>query len=614
MSKSLTGSVAQSLGDLFEQGSLLGCSEAELLRRFRSGRDERAFRALVERFGPMVRGVCRALVPDAHLADDAFQATFLVLVRRAGCIADPDRLGPWLYGVATRVARKARSSDVRRRLRERPPHDGLPEPVEPSASDPSDTLAVTEAIPLIHQELERLPARYRDPIVLCLLDGQTQEAAAQRLKCPVGTVKGRLWRARRLLRDRLERRGIALSAGLLVTSLRDVARAHVPESLIAQTAAAALSWGHAAKGAAASTTALLLAERVASTMFGPTLKLAATSIVALGLVTASAAVLGHAFQRDAGVADVVAEPIAGQDFQTRDIAQAAPAKEADPLADANASPADSAFSKEADPSVPSRIHAAREFFDAAKTFYQNGTITIDRYLSASERLMQAESAEATSPQMRVDSLAQHVARIREALQSERARFDVGTGSLPNRTEAQLTLAEAEAALQQARVIAVNDPTVALNFDPLLDFAARNFEPPADRPEGMDDPKSLVILEALERPVSLPFTDDVPLADVVKYVTTATTGEELPAGIQIYLDPLGLQEASATDQSPVRINLEGISLKKGLYLALRPLGLSYTIQDGLLIISTREQLDRILFDSPVYQGKRPIEEPAQQGFQ
>lgn len=127
-----------------------------------------------------------------------------------------------------------------------------------------------------------------------------------------------------------------------------------------------------------------------------------------------------------------------------------------------------------------------------------------------------------------------------------------------------------------------------------------------RPVGMDDPKSLEILDVLEKPISLPFETDTPIADVLKYVVENSKTPELPNGVPVYLDPLGLSDVEATDQSAVRINLEGVSLKRGLYLALRPLQLSYTVQDGLLIISTKDRLNEILFDNPVYQGKQPVE--------
>ena len=181
-------------------------TDPDLLRRFLENREEAAFAALVERHGPMVLGVCRHLVTNAADADDAFQATFLVLVRRASSIRKPQLLGNWLYGVAHRVAARARLQAARRRDRERPE-------VEMMATDPSRE--ASEWNPVLHEELNHLPEKYRAPMVLCYLQGKTNQEAAQLLSWPVGTVKGRLTRARELLKKRLTRRGVSLSSAFM---------------------------------------------------------------------------------------------------------------------------------------------------------------------------------------------------------------------------------------------------------------------------------------------------------------------------------------------------------------------------------------------------------------
>ena len=184
-------------------GALLACYVAE--------GDNEAFGALVARHGPMVRGVCRRLIRDPHDADDAFQAVFLVLVRKAKTLRDPDRLGPWLFGVASRVATKARAQAARRRDRPGEPLDNL------TARDvpPSDLFDVG---PILDAELARMPARLRDVLVACLLEGVTAEQAALRFGCPAGTVKSRLARGREALRARLVRRGISPPAALAALS------------------------------------------------------------------------------------------------------------------------------------------------------------------------------------------------------------------------------------------------------------------------------------------------------------------------------------------------------------------------------------------------------------
>lgn len=185
-------------------------TERELLERFVTGNDEAAFRRLIDRHGPMVLGVCRSVLGARHDAEDAFQCTFLALVQNAGKIRNRDSLGPWLHRVALRIARRARARAGKRRDRER---RGSRSETEP-ARDLSDLVSR----PLIHEELNRLPERYRLPLVLCYLEGKTNEEAAAQLRCPVGTVKGRLWRARNRLRDRLCRRGLVPHPGPPATS------------------------------------------------------------------------------------------------------------------------------------------------------------------------------------------------------------------------------------------------------------------------------------------------------------------------------------------------------------------------------------------------------------
>jgi RNA polymerase sigma factor (sigma-70 family) len=210
-----TGRVAgETLGDVIRrigrsaglQGDL-GLTDAQLLERFVARRDEPAFAALVARHGPMVYGVCRRLLRDAGEAEDAFQAAFLVLARKAASVRRRPLLAAWLYGVASRVAARLRGQGLRRRARERPDADL-------AAVAAADAPAETDLAPVVHEEVRRLPEKYRDPVVLCYLEGKTNEEAAAALHWPVGSVKGRLARARDLLRSRLARRGLAPSAGL----------------------------------------------------------------------------------------------------------------------------------------------------------------------------------------------------------------------------------------------------------------------------------------------------------------------------------------------------------------------------------------------------------------
>src|SRR5829696_6979379 len=214
MASGFRGSVIDSVRRLYGTGTVAALSEAQLLERFVGRGDADAFEAILVRHGPMVLGVCRRVLDDPHDVDDAFQATFLVLIQKAGSIRDREVLGTWLYGVARRVAVRVRVNSRRRNTRER---TGLPL-CEPAAMS-GDHGGVDELRALIDSELERLPERYRAPLVLCDLEGQTHEQAATQLRCPVGTVKSRLSRGREQLRARLARRGVSPSAGLVSSAM-----------------------------------------------------------------------------------------------------------------------------------------------------------------------------------------------------------------------------------------------------------------------------------------------------------------------------------------------------------------------------------------------------------
>ncbi len=202
--------------------------DRQLMECYVARRDPAAFRDLVARHGPAVLRTCRRLLHDAHEAEDAFQATFLILVRRAPSIRDPDLLGRWLVGVARRVAIRARRRGVRQSERER--RWGEMHPTSHEQDWP--LLEIRRAV---REELGQLPDLYRQPLALCYLEGLTHEEAARRLDCPVGTVKVRLVRARGLLRDRLDRRGIALGVAFLLLLLRRDVRASSVETLVGET-------------------------------------------------------------------------------------------------------------------------------------------------------------------------------------------------------------------------------------------------------------------------------------------------------------------------------------------------------------------------------------------
>ncbi len=220
------------LNQLARTSALRDAADKDLLERFARQRDQEAFAALVRRHGPMVLGVCRSVLRHEQDAEDACQATFLVLARKAGALRRPEAVGPWLHGVAYRLALHARSALRRSEAR------AAPGEVGPDV-DPAAELIAREGQALLHEELVRLPAWYRDPLVLCYLQGATRDEAAQQLGCPVATLKSRLERGRQLLRTRLARRGLTLPAALTGLLLSEVASAASVQAEFARTTSAA---------------------------------------------------------------------------------------------------------------------------------------------------------------------------------------------------------------------------------------------------------------------------------------------------------------------------------------------------------------------------------------
>jgi len=269
----------QHIRTLFNVGAIGGLSDRQLLERLEqrgSEGAELAFTALVERHGPMVLRVCRSVLSDPNDADDAFQATFLVLVRRAGSLWVHDSLGPWLHQVAHRTAVCARSAAARRWRHEEAAS------VRASRFAGADVEA-HDLGEVLHGEVSRLPDHYRVVIVLCLLEGLTHAQAAGRLGWPAGTVQSRLARGKALLRDRLTRRGLApcaLVLGGLVSS--DAAAATLSPALVGATIRTATLFS--ADGAAIPVSITRLANQVVNAMLILRLKAVLTSLLTAALV------------------------------------------------------------------------------------------------------------------------------------------------------------------------------------------------------------------------------------------------------------------------------------------------------------------------------------------
>lgn len=286
------GTVAKGVARLFGEGTVSGLDDRQLLERFVDGGDAVAFESLVARHGPMVLSVCRRTIRDDHSADDAFQATFLLLVRKARTIRAAESLGPWLHRVALRVAARTNRGLAKRRARE------LSSPAvlaRASTPEPPDR----ELIRALHEAVDSLPEKYRAPIVMCYLEGRTHDEAAISLRWPIGSVKGRLARAREVLKVRLARRGVLAPAGAILAGLSAEARASVPSILHEATIEAAIRFaaGEATASLAAgfsSAGAAVLAEEVSRAM--TIKKLTTLAAILLGLIGGGAA----AFARQDG--------------------------------------------------------------------------------------------------------------------------------------------------------------------------------------------------------------------------------------------------------------------------------------------------------------------------
>jgi RNA polymerase sigma factor (sigma-70 family) len=275
------GAVLKHIRSLFNVGVTAGLTDGQLLEQFarRHGEaSELAFAALVERHGPMVLRTCRGIVRDEHDAQDAFQATFLILVRRGGALWVRDSLGPWFHRVACRVATRARLVTDRRRAAEGRAAE--------AARDRVGNPALDDRWRVIQEEIDRLSDHYRIPIILCDVENRTYEDTARHLGCPIGTVKSRLARGRERLRERLARRGLIPASGLVgVGLLAEPARAMVPVALVESTCRAAV-WTVTAKGAGGpfSASVAALVKGVSRTMAMTKLCKVASAGLVLGVV------------------------------------------------------------------------------------------------------------------------------------------------------------------------------------------------------------------------------------------------------------------------------------------------------------------------------------------
>ena len=670
-----SGAVMQQIRRLFLEGTSIGLSEGELLDRFVRARDESAFEILVARHGPMVLGVCRSLLRDPNDVDDAFQATFLVLVRKASTLRQCDLLANWLYGVAIRVAMRARGQAARRmgRFGAQGSIDKLvaAEDVGRADIDPSPLLE-PEPAPWLHQEVSHLPEKYRTPVVLCYFEGLTHDEAAARMGCPLGTIKGRLSRARELLRRRLTRRGFALSGAALASLLAAPhAQAAVPAALEMSTARAALALASSATaslawGSSISIPVTALAEGVLHTMAWNQVRIAAGSLLLAGTlatgVVIGATQLGGG-SGSGGTAQVDRQRAKGASARAGTV-PTPPAKSA-----ASTSPNDKSqsaainqlfdrmLSEPIEDSVDTverlsrwsslmlsaelvvaanegEEHAVRtahrdrmrKLHDKIKALpptAQNQTVSAEL---AREKLDEAEGLLASEPSRPAAGMGM-MQQMMRSMQGRPNRGGMGggmgggrmgmarggRGGVDKRASAMGAggggsaggqaseggmggaaggMAEQAGAADQSEKMGggmaggmmgmmggrggPGGSALSLAIvSAATEFALRD-----------KNPKSKQIHKALDEPISMSFVAETPLDDALKYIKQATTTKTYQ-GIQIYLDPQGLEEAQGNLATGTikGLELEGIPLKTTLRLLLKQLDLAYCVHDGLLFISS-----------------------------
>ncbi|QDV36795.1 RNA polymerase sigma factor [Tautonia plasticadhaerens] len=627
------------------EGTVSGLTEAQLLDRFAASGDDAAFEAIVRSHGNSVMAVCRRLLGDPHEAEDAFQATFLVLARRAGSIGRSRPIGPWLVGVAYRIARKARVASARRRRRE-----GVAAGRRPESTDAPDPITI-DLGPVLWEELHRLPGKYRDPVILCWVEGHSYDEAADRLRWPVGTVKGRLHRAKETLQKRLTHRGItAPVAGLSAWFASEASAAVVPPPVIGSTvtSAVAVTTGAAFLAGTVPAGSYLLARGALRTMILAKLSISAAALTFVtgtlaggySLVAVSQGQDITARTKPASTAltttKTPANPRTFTDAPGASLGQDVKPEGGLEAANSSASTSEpSSFYESytpdpfAEPTVldslkADRVSAALQRLQAQMAFFKAGTINIDRVLAAARALLDARLDVEQTPKWRRTSLEQYRDFLVMLRDGEQAKTRQGTGSDADLAEVAEALSEAEVLFAAGSPPQSGDPSTpgtgttapsgtsnVAEGNPFegsgrMPLAGSDLIPSlgepgmggrADRPGS--DPASQKVIARLEQPIAMPFENDTPLDDVLDYIRQATADENHRQGIPIYVDEFGLQQAEQSLQSPVKITLEGIPLRTTLWLALKQLDLAYTVIDGVLIISEPGQLKDFLSEKPIY---------------
>ncbi len=413
---------------LFGAGTCAGLSDGELIERFRGNRDEggeRAFEALVSRHGPMVLGVCRNILTDPTELEDAFQATFLVLARRADAIRNRDSVGSWLYGVAIKVAARGRVSSIRRQIRNRRSLAAAEEiAVTTSRSSAAAFFEQDDAAALVHQEVNRLPEKYRAPVVLCYLEGLTHHEAAARLRWPVGTVRSRLSRARDALRSRLTRRGVTAPSTLgplaawVITSAAPTTAAEnsLPAHLVTAVAHSVTRFAidQPATAGSLSAGAVGLARGILTTMMLKKLTLDGCVVMSLAIAAL-------------GGGTLLIRTTQAQDPRPGNAGTGAPTTK---LPTAQVPKPD-----EVDSQLEQLLAAARQRVETQQAYYEEGRLTLDRFIDGLVRLEKVQLIAAKTDAERSQIRKRHVRILEEIENRENAEIQVGRGTKSDLTEA-----------------------------------------------------------------------------------------------------------------------------------------------------------------------------------
>jgi RNA polymerase sigma factor (sigma-70 family) len=559
---------------------MTGAGEVQLLDRFLAEGDEQAFGAILRRHGPMVLGVCRRILSDPNDVEDAFQATFLILVRKAGSIGDRSVLGPWLHGVARRVAVRARVNARRRRERER---EGLEMAACPDhRSGPGDT---AELRAILDREVGGLREKYRSALVLCDLEGCSQEQAAVRLGCPVGTVKSRLTRAREKLGSRLARRGLAPSAGLLASTLAPEPASALTADLLGSTIRAAARL-HAGRAIAAGTVSAVVAALVEQTSRSMSMNIVkvVTAVLTAGLIAAGAGVSAYQEpgRKQAGIAIDPRTKQAGTrvDPVTETFKAGLPGP-----APGDGNPAPRAEPRQAVASLAqARYQEAARMFEWVWATYKSNHDQFSRPAIHSWALKVLE-ARRDLGDTKADRIAaaEDYLKVWQEVEKRVKPEDKDELAVVHyyRTEAELWLAQARAGKEPG-----------LSGSPSGGLPGSS---PGARPGS--DARSQELLARLEETIPMSFPNPTPLEDVLKYIRQATAGPDRES-VPIYVDPVNPEGDSLDDKdweklrkTPITINLEGVPLRRTLKLIAEQLGMGYGIKDGMVTFAVPNMVRR-----------------------